>query len=73
MTQTLPSTPARIGAAGCIDHLVTVPSIDGPVPTACLAPCCRETREQARARRAADLAGRDAFARIPQTDDEEIF
>jgi hypothetical protein len=57
----------------CRDGLITVPSIDGPVQTACLAPCCRETREAARARRAAVLADRDPFARIPQTDDEEIF
>jgi hypothetical protein len=69
----LPTIAPRVGAASCIDGLVTVPTEDGPAQYACLAPCCKEYREAARAARTAALGGRDPFARLPQTDDEEIF
>jgi hypothetical protein len=40
-------TSPRVGAAGCIDGLVTVPTEDGPQLTACLAPCCMQRRAAA--------------------------
>jgi hypothetical protein len=49
-----------------------VPTADGPVKYACLRPCCTQRRADARAQRTAALAGRDVFARIPQTSDEEF-
>ena len=37
-------------ASGCIDGLITVPSADGPVHTACLGPCCVTKPAQVRKR-----------------------
>jgi hypothetical protein len=76
MTATLPSALAvpipapRVGAAGCIDGLVTVPTEDGPVHYACQQPCCKQRRDAARAERTTALGGRDPFARLPQVEDE---
>jgi hypothetical protein len=69
--QMLPSTETQPGPTGCVDGLVTVPTADGPAQYACLAPCCRERREAARAARAEVARTTKAFSRLPIVDDEE--
>jgi len=36
------ATRSRIGAAGCIDGLITIRTADGPELTACTSPCCTQ-------------------------------
>lgn len=69
----LPSTEAKPSPTGCVDGLVTVPTADGPAQYACLAQCCAERREAARAERAVVAATTTAFSKLPAAPSDEVF
>lgn len=71
--ETLPSTAAaRVGAGGCIDGLITVPTADGPALTACHCTDCKRVHAAARTERAVRAAVTTAFDRLPVATDEEF-